>query len=84
MATLHISEDVEARLAFAARRAGRTPEDLAEEILSAHLEDTAFTLTPEQIEHLKESIAQADRGELIPGEEIERFLDEWQAESDAQ
>lgn len=82
MATLHISEDVEARLASAAKRAGRTTEELAEEILSSHLEDL-IALTPEQMERLRQSSEQIGRGEYVTSEEVEKFLDEWQAELDA-
>lgn len=39
-----------------------------------------FELTPEQLAELDESIAEADRGELIPAEEVLRELREMTAE----
>ncbi len=83
MATLNISEDIEARLATAAKRANQTPEKLAAEIPSAHLEEEPVALTAEQIGRLQHSSEQIDRGEYITSEEVEKFLGEWQAELDA-
>jgi len=43
-------------------------------------EEEPYELTPEQEAELDESIAQADRGELIPAEEVLRELREIAAE----
>ena len=83
MATLTISAQLESILDGAAREAGSTPEELAEAILSAHLAVAELPLTADQIAHIGRSIEQLDRGEYIDSEEVERFLDEWQAELDA-
>jgi predicted transcriptional regulator len=43
-------------------------------------EEEDFELTPEQLAELDESIAEADRGEVIPAEEVLRELREMTAE----
>ena len=43
-------------------------------------EEEDFELTPEQLAELDESIAEADRGEVVPAEEVLRELREITAE----
>jgi hypothetical protein len=35
-------------------------------------------LTPAQIERMKRSVAQLDRGEVVSGQEIEAFFENWE------
>jgi predicted transcriptional regulator len=80
MVNLQITEEADAVLETAAKRAGLSKEEFAEEIILAHMEDESLPLsafTEEQLARFKESIAQLDRGEGIPGEEVMQKLDRW-------
>jgi predicted DNA-binding protein len=70
MANLRIPEELDTVLQSAAERAGRTKDELAQEILAAHLEDESLPLsafTDRQLARLKESIEQVRRGDVVPG-----------------
>ncbi len=72
MSNLHIPEHLEA----AAAQHGLTAQQLVEQVLTAHIEAEFHppeTFTDAQIARFKESIAQLDRGERIPAEEIDEF-----------
>ena len=71
MANIQIPETLNLVLEDAAHRAGRTKDDLAEEILSAHLEDQSFSFSDAQLTRLKEGIAQLDRGEKVSSEQVD-------------
>lgn len=71
MADIHISESLNLVLEDAAHRVGRTKDELAQEILSAQLEDQSFTLSDAQIAHLQEGIAQLNHGEKVSSEQVE-------------
>lgn len=80
MANLHISDELDAELERAAGLLGRTKDSIAEEAISARLEehlasDTNFT--EEQIARMRSGIEQLNRGEGIPGEEIEAKFERW-------
>jgi predicted DNA-binding protein len=74
-ASIEIPVELDLALEDAAARAGLTKEEFAQEILTSHLEDESLPLsafTPEQLERLKESAAQLDRGEFVTAEEVDR------------
>jgi hypothetical protein len=50
------------------------PEGTELELVPAYPDDEAWELTPEQEAKVRESIAQAKRGELIPAEDVLREL----------
>jgi len=76
MASIQIPEALERALEEAAHSAGLTKDELAEEILAANLdqEDESLPLsafTEAQLERLKHSIEQLDRGERITSEQVD-------------
>jgi plasmid stability protein len=74
MATIQIPDSLEMALEEAAHRAGLSKNELAQEILSAHLEDESLplsALTEAQLARLDESVAQLGRGERISSEQID-------------
>jgi len=80
MASLQIPKHLEDQLLIEAECSGRTKEELAAEILAAHLGDESVPLsafTQEQLTRLQESVEQVKRGELIPEEEIDKFFEDW-------
>ena len=83
MVNLQITEEADAVLESAARRAGLTKEEFAEVMILTQIEDESLPLsafTSQQIDRFKDGIAQLDRGEGIPGEEVMQKLDRWIAE----
>ncbi len=80
MASLQISKHLEEQLRIAADCSSKTSEELAAEILTAHLGDVSLPLSafaPERLARLEESVKQSKRGELIPEEEIDSFFERW-------
>jgi len=85
VANLQISDELDAELALAAERLGRTKDDLAQEAISARLldelsaehpgSDTDFT--EEEIAKLRRGLDQLNRGEVVSGEEIEAKFTAW-------
>lgn len=75
MTQIAISDKVAATLAAAAASCGCNQEDLASLLIEEGLHrGDQFELTPEMEARLLESIAQAERGELIDGDIImDRF-----------
>jgi phosphohistidine phosphatase SixA len=75
MVNLQISEEADAVLQSAARRARMTREEFAEIMILTQVEDESLPLsafTPQQLERFKESIAQLDRGEYVTSEEVDK------------
>jgi len=83
---IKISEEMERQLSAVAQEAGKSKDEMAHEILGDRLEQldgSKIIHTPEEIERMKHSLAQLDRGEFVTGEEVEKMLDSWLAEIDA-
>jgi predicted transcriptional regulator len=82
MASLQISEYLEEELEIAAESSGRTKEEVAAEILSAHFEDVSLPLsafTEEQLARLKRSIEQVKRGQVLTSEHVQQKFADWAA-----
>ncbi len=80
MAELHISDELNAELERAAGLLGRTKNELAEEAISARLEEhlaSDSSFTEEQIAKLRRGLDQLNRGEVVSGEEIEAKFAAW-------
>jgi predicted transcriptional regulator len=80
MANLHISDELDAELERAAGLLGRTKDSLAEEAISARLEEhlaSETNFTEEEIAKLRRGLDQLNRGEGVPGEEIEAMFEDW-------
>jgi hypothetical protein len=78
MVNIEITDELAAVLDAAASRAGLSKEQLAEEILSANVEDISLPLsafTEEQLNRLTESSQQIKRGEYVTSEEVDRRFD---------
>ena len=83
---IQMSEEMERQLRSVAQEAGKSREDLAQEILGNGLEEldgSKIIHSPEFIERMKHSLAQLDRGEVVSGEEVMAKLDRWRAEINA-
>lgn len=73
MVEVSIPDELDAGLAQAASRDGRTKQDLLCAVIACHLEEDLaanFQLTDQQMTRMKLSIAQAERGEGVPGEVV--------------
>ena len=82
MAQIEISDKAAAELQQLALQDNRPLKFVAEEAIDSYLSFRLHEppLTEDQIEHIKRSLAQAQRGELIPQEEVEAFFDDWERE----
>ncbi len=83
---IKISEEMERQLLAVAQEAGKSKDELALQILGERLDEldgSKIVHSPEEIERMKHSLAQLDRGEYITGEEVEAIFDEWLAKIDA-
>lgn len=71
MTQIPVSDDVASELSSAAANRGCTEEELASMLIQEGLRlEQHLELTPAMEERLLESIAQAERGELIDGEVV--------------
>jgi len=82
MAQMEVPEKFAAELQELASRDDRAVQDVLAEAIDTYisLRHIEPELTPPQIERLKHSMAQADRGELVSQEEVEAFFDGWEKE----
>ena len=80
MSQIAVPEKFIAELKQLALDDNRPVEEIVAEALHAYLACRFYEpeLTPAQIERLKHSAAQLDRGEVVSGEEIEAFFDRWE------
>ena len=67
--TIRVPESEKDRLDSLAKSTGRSRSFLAAEAISAYLENNEW-----QIEGIKKAIAQADRGETIPHENVKKWI----------
>ena len=83
MAQLEVPERYAAELKELALRDDRPVQDVVSEAMDAYLSFrfTQAQLTPSQLERLKSSLAQAERGELISEDQVDAFFDDWEKES---
>jgi plasmid stability protein len=80
MANLQIHEHLEDELQIEADCSGRTKEEVAAEILTAHFQDESLPLsafTEEQLTRLKNSMEQVKRGEVLTAEHVDRKFEAW-------
>jgi hypothetical protein len=71
MTQIVIDDEVAAHLASSAAGRGCSETDLASALLEqALLGDEQMTFAPKTVERLRESVAQADRGELVDGDVV--------------
>jgi hypothetical protein len=77
MATIQITKSLELALEEAAHHAGVTKDELAQDILAANfeLEDESLPLsafTEAQLERMKHSVEQLNRGDVVTSEEVDK------------
>jgi predicted transcriptional regulator len=80
MASLQIPEHLEEELQIAAEFSGCTKEEIAAQILAAHLEDQSLPLSAfseAQLARIKDSIGQVQRGDVVTEEQIDRKFEAW-------
>lgn len=82
MAHVEVSDKLNADLEALASQDHRPVNELLDEALRSYVFQrfSEPQLSPAQIEHLKQSLQAADRGELISQEEVEAFFDDWEKE----
>jgi predicted transcriptional regulator len=80
MAQIAVPEKFTAELRQLALEDDRPVEEVVEEALHSYLVTRLYEpeLTPPQIERLKHSLAQGERGEVVSQEEVEAFFDNWE------
>jgi predicted transcriptional regulator len=82
VAELQVPENLSLELQHLAELDGRNAGDLLTEALTAYVADRYAEpkLTAGQIDRLRESLAQLDRGEFITEKEVGAFFDDWEKE----
>jgi predicted transcriptional regulator len=87
MAQVHISDELDAELERAAGKLGCTKEALAEDAISLrigeYLAASESEFTEAEIAKLRRGLDQLNRGEVVPGEEIQTMFDAWRAKRNA-
>jgi len=80
MSQIAVPEQFTAELQQIALDDNKPVEDIVAEALHSYLAYRFYEpeLTPSQIERMKRSVAQLDRGEVVSGEEIEAFFENWE------
>ena len=83
MAQIEVPEKFAAELQELASRDDRALQDVLSEAIDTYLSFRHIEqeLSPTQIDRLKHSVAQADRGELVPQEDVEAFFSDWEKEA---
>ena len=67
-----IEQSDKERLAELAKNTGRSEEEIAAEAIHGMLE-----LNDEQVEGIKEALAEVERGEIVPHEALEEWVASW-------
>jgi len=83
MANLHISDELDAELERAAGLLGRSKDSLAEEAISARLEEhlaSSDSFTDEEIAKLRRGLEQLNRGEGISMQDVDAKFERWRRE----
>jgi predicted transcriptional regulator len=85
MAQIEVPEKYAAELQALAQQDDRSLQSVVDEALGIYISERYIEhqLSPADIEHIRLGIAAADRGELVPSEEIEAFFDDWEREATA-
>jgi predicted transcriptional regulator len=87
MAQLYISDELDAELERTAGQLGCTKVELAEDAISLrigeHLAASESEFTEAEIAKLRRGLDQLNRGEVVPGEEIQAMFDAWRAKRNA-
>jgi len=83
MAQLEVPDKYAAELKELALRDDRSVQDVVSEAMDAYLSFrfTEARLTSAQLERLKASLEQVERGELISEAQVEAFFDDWEKEA---
>lgn len=83
MAAIEIPHEIDSELQKLADLTGQSKESLVMQALEAHLEEQrleTLRLNQNQLDRMRQSIAQLDRGERISNEETDQFFDKWKRE----
>ncbi len=85
MAHLQVPEKCTVELKELAQRDARPVHDVVSEAMDAYLRIRLIEahLSSAQMERLQQSLAQAERGELVSEQEVEAFFDDWEKEAAA-
>jgi predicted transcriptional regulator len=83
MAQLQVPEKYMVELKELALRDARPVQEVVSEAMDAYLSFrfTEAHLSSAQMERMKQSLAQAERGELISEQQVEAFFDDWEKEA---
>jgi len=85
MAQLQVPEKYTIELKELAQRDARPVQDVVSEAMDAYLSLRFIEahLSGTQTDKIKQSLAQAERGELVSEHQIEAFFDDWEKEAAA-
>ncbi len=85
MAQIDVPERSLEELKDLACQDNRPVQAIVDEAIASYLSfrHTEPALTPDQLEQMRTSIAQGDRGDVISQEEVEAFFDDWEKEAAA-
>jgi len=83
MALIAVSEKFTAELNDVALQDERSVESVVDEAISTYLTYRLVEppLSPDQIAHLQQGMAEAKRGDLVTEQEVEAFFDDWEKEA---
>jgi predicted transcriptional regulator len=86
MAAIQIPDELDIEIQHAADSLGRTKDEFVREALSVHLEEqfAAQSEFPEaQIERMRQSLSQLDRGEAVSSEHVDKMFSDWRSQRTA-
>ncbi len=83
MAQFQVPEKYMVELKELALRDARPVQDVVSEAMDSYLSFRFIEahLSSDQMERMKQSLAQAERGELISEQQVEAFFDDWEKEA---
>ena len=74
---VHLSAEIEARLDRLARTTSLSKSRLAADAIAAYLDEQE-----QQLERIREGLADAEASRVVPHEEVARWLESWGAEDE--
>lgn len=83
MANVHISDELDQRLQQTAQRLGCSKDELVAEALWSRADCLETPLSEPDVERMRESMAQLDRGEHVTSEQVDEFFRDWFKELEA-
>jgi predicted transcriptional regulator len=83
MAAIQIPDELDVEIQHAADSLGRTKDEFVREALSVHIEEQIAAqseFSEAQIERMKQSLAQLNRGEAVSSEHVDTMFSDWRSQ----